>query len=216
MKTFLSIAFVVFCSFTFAQKGYLLVKVDADCTVTVDGEESVELAANNTYRFTLIPGTHLIEAEGAAQQKEEIVEINENRQSLLRLTFDRPFTRHTAKQGAVDPQIAAPSTRMYREVPNVKTLDPNGIYAFGTGTNGLQGRGILSLPYPDYTSQEEGILEFTFKIEPDGRVSYARCAPTTKTGIKNAGIVAIKKWRFAPQPAGEAQMVKVKIMFKLK
>ncbi|MEL6593099.1 MAG: TonB family protein, partial [Bacteroidota bacterium] len=101
--------------------------------------------------------------------------------------------------------------------PDVKTLDPNGLYSFGDGAGGLKGRGVLKLGDPVYTAQQEGILEFKFRIEPNGTVSYATTTgPTTKTALKAAGIAAIKKWRFTAVSSGQAQWVTVKITFRLK
>ena len=101
--------------------------------------------------------------------------------------------------------------------PDVKTLDPNGLYSFGSGSGGLKGRGVLKLGDPVYTAQQEGILEFKFRIEPNGTVSYATTTgPTTKTALKAAGIAAIKKWRFTAVNSGQAQWVTVKITFRLK
>lgn len=101
--------------------------------------------------------------------------------------------------------------------PDVKTLDPNGLYSFGSGSGGLKGRGVLKLGDPVYTAQQEGILEFKFRIEPDGTVSYATTTgPTNKLALKAAGIAAIKKWRFTAQRGASPQMVTVKITFRLK
>jgi TonB family protein len=101
--------------------------------------------------------------------------------------------------------------------PDVKTLDPNGLYSFGQGSGGLGGRGVLSLDYPQYSVNEEGVMEFRFRIEPNGTVSYATTTgPTTKLGLKQAGINAIKKWKFTSVPGSSAQWVTVKITFKLK
>lgn len=101
--------------------------------------------------------------------------------------------------------------------PDVKTLDPNGLYSFGSGSGGLKGRGVLKLGDPTYSAQEEGVLEFKFRIEPDGSVSYATTTgPTTKIALKAAGVAAIKKWRFTALNGAQAQWVTVKITFRLK
>ncbi|MFK7925679.1 MAG: energy transducer TonB [Bacteroidia bacterium] len=101
--------------------------------------------------------------------------------------------------------------------PDVKTLDPNGLYSFGSGSGGLKGRGVLKLGDPAYSAQEEGVLEFKFRIEPDGTVSYATTTgPTTKLALKAAGIAAIKKWRFTALRGAQPQFVTVKITFRLK
>jgi TonB family protein len=105
--------------------------------------------------------------------------------------------------------------------PDVKVLDPKGLYSFAEGNQGgLNGRRPLSLREPSYTSQEEGQLTFELTIRPDGSVSYVRVAsPTTKLSLKQAGIEAIKRWRFSALPPGaprKNQTVRVTITFKLK
>lgn len=104
--------------------------------------------------------------------------------------------------------------------PDVKVLDPDGLYSFGTGTGGgLKGRSPLDLPQPKYTVQEEGELKFEFLIKPDGTVAYAKLVGVTdKLGLKQAGIAAIMKWRFSKAPPGSSgnQRVQVTIKFQLK
>lgn len=101
--------------------------------------------------------------------------------------------------------------------PDVKVLDPDGLYDFGTGsTGGLKGRSPLALPKPKYDVQEEGILEFELTIKPDGTVAFVKAMPTNKLGLKKAGIDAIMNWRFTPVQGGGNQKVRVKINFKLK
>lgn len=101
--------------------------------------------------------------------------------------------------------------------PNTKTLDPNGLYSFGTGSGGgLNGRTPLSLDSPVYNSQSEARITFTFVIQPDGSVSSVN-AVTDKLDLKRAGIDAIKKWRFSKVDASNGpQTVRVTITFKLK
>jgi len=102
----------------------------------------------------------------------------------------------------------------------VKVLDPQGLYSFGTGTGGgLQGRSPLDLAYPEYNVQEEGDIQFEFIIAPDGRVVHVKPVGVVRQlGLKNAGIAAIKKWRFSPLPPGQTQnqRVRVTIKFRLK
>lgn len=105
---------------------------------------------------------------------------------------------------------------------SVKKLDPNGQYTFAEdgGANGLQGRAPIELPYPSYTIQEEGKVTFEFQIKPDGSVEYVKVVGlTNKPGLKNAGMDAIRKWRFSPIPANKPQVVQtvqVTINFKLR
>jgi len=108
--------------------------------------------------------------------------------------------------------------------PDIKTLDPEGLYTFGTGTGtgggGLNGRKPVKLVKPTYNVQEEGLLTYEFTVEPDGKVGNVKLVGmTNKTGIKNAGIDAIKKWVFTKLPDSAPQMsqiVRVTITFKLK
>lgn len=105
--------------------------------------------------------------------------------------------------------------------PDVKTLDPSGLYTFGSGGDGgLKGRSALTLPYPSYTVQEEGELTFEFYIRRDGSVAHVKLIGLTdKPGLKRAGMDAIKKWRFTSVTSSQAPdltPVRVKIRFRLK
>ncbi len=105
--------------------------------------------------------------------------------------------------------------------PDVKTLDPSGLYTFGTGGDGgLKGRSPVSLPYPVYDVQEEGELTFEFLIDRSGNVAHVKLIGLTdKPGLRKAGMDAIKKWRFTAAAAGQGEdltPVRVKIRFKLK
>jgi TonB family protein len=105
---------------------------------------------------------------------------------------------------------------------SVKKLDPNGQYTFAAdaGSNGLQGRVPIELPYPEYAVQEEGSVKFEFVIKANGVVEYVKVAGlTNKPGLRQAGYEAIRKWRFTPIPANKPQIdqiVQVTIQFKLK
>ncbi|MEL6592198.1 MAG: TonB family protein [Bacteroidota bacterium] len=200
MKSLIFLLLFVSTAILSAQNGTLLIKAKSDCTIRVDGEESIALKNGDIRKFTLLPGTHLVEAKAGKQLKEEIVEISENRQSLLILQFE---------EGS--------ETSPQQDVPKVSTLDPNHLYSFGNGSEGLRGRGVLKLVDPIYNEQLEGILEFKFRIEPNGSVSYATTTgPTSKTALKAAGIAAIKKWRFTAISSGQPQWVTVKITFRIK
>lgn len=105
--------------------------------------------------------------------------------------------------------------------PDVKTLDPNGLYTFGTKASGQAfNRQPLALPYPAYNVQEEGEILFDFRVAPDGRVVYVRARPPiTKPGLKRVGEQAIRNWRFSRLPSHEPQVTQeltVIIKFKLK
>lgn len=105
--------------------------------------------------------------------------------------------------------------------PDVKTLDPSGLYTFGSGGDGgLKGRSPVSLPYPVYNVQEEGELTFEFLIDRAGNVAHVKLIGLTdKPGLKKAGMDAIKNWRFTSVSSGQGAdltPVRVKIRFKLK
>lgn len=103
----------------------------------------------------------------------------------------------------------------------IKQLDPDGLFSFGQGIGGGSSeRGILALPKPNYTSQEEGRLTFQFTIMPDGRVSAVRLQGLTdKLSLKQAGIAAIRQWKFTKLRPDQPQTpftTTVTITFRLK
>ncbi len=198
MRTLLSIFFFGIFALAAAQDGTLLIKSNADCNLTIDGEASGELEAEEVKKFPLGPGEHLIRAVYKKQKQEKIIKIAPGMQSVLLLKFD------------TTPDYTSPNAADL----TAHSIDPESIYS---GPNGLRGRGIYSLPYPEFPTDTEGILEFRFKIEPDGSVSYASTTgPTSKTSLKAAGIAAIKKWKFAPVEDVPAQWATVKITFRIK
>ncbi|MEZ4688030.1 MAG: TonB family protein [Bacteroidia bacterium] len=100
-------------------------------------------------------------------------------------------------------------------------IDDRFKFSFNTGGGGGGGaRKPISLPYPDYTTQEEAKLTFEFVIGPDGRVKTVKLVGlTTQIGLKRAGIDAIRNWRFEPKPSNQPQTdqtAQVEITFKLK
>jgi TonB family protein len=105
-------------------------------------------------------------------------------------------------------------------LPNDKVFDDRYAFQWGSSSGGGGGaRRILAAPYPEYNSQEEGILEFTITIRPDGTVSRVIPAPTLKRSLKNAAMAAIRRWRFSPLPSDvsqQEQTVKMAITFRLK
>jgi TonB family protein len=105
--------------------------------------------------------------------------------------------------------------------PDVKTLDPAGMYTFGGGGGGggggLGSRRPISLGYPKYEVQEEGDVTFEFQIGADGSVELVKAVGVvSKPGLRDAGIAAIKKWKFTPSENGETQRVRVTIKFRLR
>ncbi len=100
--------------------------------------------------------------------------------------------------------------------PDIRVLDPNGLYSFGEGVGGANGRKPISIPQPKYNSQQEGKVKFVFKVAPDGTV-ISVTAITDKNELKQAGLDAIRSWRFnAVDPSAGVQTLNVTITFKLK
>ncbi len=105
--------------------------------------------------------------------------------------------------------------------PAAETLDPAGLFSWENGSgSGPAGRSAISLPYPTYDSQEEGRITFELAIRPDGGVSYVKAVGiVTNQSLKQAGIDAIRRWRFSSLPPGapqSTQRVRVTITFKLR
>ena len=120
-----------------------------------------------------------------------------------------------ANQGNKDEGVGNQGT------PDIKTLDPDGLYSFGEGLGGgASRRRPLALPKPVYNVQEEGDMVFEFIIKPDGTVANARPkGVATKPGLVNAGRNAIRKWRFTKLPPNAPQVnqrVTVTIKFRLR
>ena len=101
--------------------------------------------------------------------------------------------------------------------PDSPVLDPNGLYSFGTGGDGLNGRVAIATPSPKYTEQQETKVTFEFVIAPSGNVKSVR---PTKLGsspaLVNAAKTALFKWKFNKIEADNDQKVKVTFTFKLK
>lgn len=96
-------------------------------------------------------------------------------------------------------------------------IDGNGMFTFGSGSDGLNGRKPLSLPSPKYNVQQETKITYRIWINPNGSVKKVK--PVTLTSaieLKNAGIRAIRKWKFEEAPGDKVQVTKVTITFKLK
>ncbi len=101
--------------------------------------------------------------------------------------------------------------------PDSPVLDPNGLYSFGNGENGLQGRVPLSLPAPEYNVNREAKITYEFVINPAGNVIKVRPVTySTATELINAGKRAIYKWKFNRIHSDKNQTAKVTITFKLK
>lgn len=105
--------------------------------------------------------------------------------------------------------------------PDIKKLDPDGLYSFGEGIGGgANQRAPLYLPKPTYDVQEEGDIKFTFTINPDGTVGNVRIQGiNTKPGLAQAGIAAIRKWKFTKARPDQSQapiQVSVTIKFRLR
>ena len=101
--------------------------------------------------------------------------------------------------------------------PDSPVLDPKGLYQFGNGKNGLQGRIPLSLPQPEYTVDKETRITYEFVISPAGNViSVKPITYSTATELINAGKRAIYKWKFNRINSNKNQTARVTITFKLK
>lgn len=105
--------------------------------------------------------------------------------------------------------------------PDIKNLDPEGMYDFGAGAGGggggLKGRKAITLAKPKYDAQQEGRIKYEFVVDPNGDVVFAKVIPPiTKPSIEKAGLEAIKKWKFSKSNSDENQTVRVTITFKLK
>lgn len=104
--------------------------------------------------------------------------------------------------------------------PDAAVLNPDGMYAFGSGSEGLQGRRILAQPKPVYTTQEDSRIIYEIVISPNGNVKEV--IPKTLTSassLTQAGKDALRKWKFndiSSNPAAREQRLKVTITFKLK
>ena len=101
--------------------------------------------------------------------------------------------------------------------PDSPVLDAKGLYQFGNGKNGLQGRIPLSLPQPEYTVNKETRITYEFVISPEGNViSVKPITYSTATELINAGKRAIYKWKFNRINSNKNQKARVTITFKLK
>lgn len=104
--------------------------------------------------------------------------------------------------------------------PDAKELNPDGMYAFGNGSEGLQGRRVLAQPKPEYSSQEDSRITYRIVIAPDGRV--VEVIPVTISSahsLTQAGKEALRKWKFndiSSNPGARNQNLKVTITFKLR
>jgi outer membrane biosynthesis protein TonB len=104
--------------------------------------------------------------------------------------------------------------------PDIKVLDPDGLYSFAEGTGGgLQGRKPLSLNKPNYDCQQEGDMQFEFSIRADGSVfgvKPVRLPTSSQNCLVQRGTEAIRTWRFSAQPGAADQRVRVTIKFRLR
>lgn len=103
--------------------------------------------------------------------------------------------------------------------PDSPYLDPNGMYAFGTGGDGLNGRKVLNGEFPKkHHCQEEGKITFAITVAPNGSVINVKA-------VKFAGQRCLrgftedyirKNWRFSKANFQSNQVMKVTFNFKLK
>ncbi len=101
--------------------------------------------------------------------------------------------------------------------PLSPVLDPKGLFQFGEGEYGLQGRIPLALPEPSYQVDKETRVTYEFSIAPDGRVIHVKpLTLTTAPELIQAGKEAIYQWRFNAIKEDKIQKARVTITFKLR
>lgn len=100
--------------------------------------------------------------------------------------------------------------------PDVHVLNDNGKFIWGPPGYGLGNRKWVSLPDPEYSVNQEAKIQFEFVIAPSGDVINVKRPVSSHGDLVNAGIAAIRKWKFEPvDPDKGNQTVKVTMVFKL-
>lgn len=127
---------------------------------------------------------------------------------------DKPSTQPSTKETGANDGNASSGTGN-KGTPNTTVLNKDGLYSFGTGIGGSNGRGIISIKDPVYNVQEEATIKFTFDILADGSVGRIKRVISDKPGLVRAGTAAIRKWRFTPSPGAGVLTTTVTIRFKL-
>lgn len=155
--------------------------------------------------------------EPVVKPREEKKEVKETKTEVTETKTDSPSDSDSKSTTDKSGSNHGDSQKVGdRGTPEAKTLDPNGLYNFGGGTGGLNGRIPVALPNPNYKVQQEAKLTFTFIIAPSGKVKRVIPPITTNPGLKKAGMDAIRKWKFnAVDPSVGDQTTKVTILFKL-
>ncbi|MEZ4830102.1 MAG: SUMF1/EgtB/PvdO family nonheme iron enzyme [Bacteroidia bacterium] len=100
--------------------------------------------------------------------------------------------------------------RVVREAvnPNNSSSGEPQWYEFRQGD--LGDRRPVKLVRPEILVSEKSSLQFEFVVEPNGSVSFVKLVGVTNASDRNeAGIHAIKKWRFDAIPTGQPQIRKV-------
>ena len=144
------------------------------------------------------------------QNQDKPKEIVKNDNSPVNLNNNNSYQTGGSNHGNSD-QIGN------RGRDDVKILDNDGLYAFGSGEEGLQGRKPISLPKPVYEVEAEAKITYEFTIAPNGTVKNVKALTlSSNSELKNAGIKAIYKWKFEPIEQDKIQKTKVTITFKLK
>jgi len=104
--------------------------------------------------------------------------------------------------------------------PDAKVLNPDGMYAFGDGDYGLQGRKVIASVKPVYNVQDDSRITYEIIIAPNGTVKdVIPKTLTTSSTLTQAGKDALRKWKFndiSANPAAKDQKLRVTITFKLK
>lgn len=98
--------------------------------------------------------------------------------------------------------------------PDTRVLDPDGLFSWGNGGDGLGGRYPIDLPKPVYNSAQDALLTFKFEIRPDGSVGRIIDPMTEYDELIEAGKKAIRKWKFNQVPSNaKPTWTKVTIKF---
>ncbi|MEM8888573.1 MAG: hypothetical protein AAGD28_11375 [Bacteroidota bacterium] len=127
---------------------------------------------------------------------------------------DKPSTNTDSRPSGSNDGSADSGTGN-KGTPNTTVLNKDGLYSFGEGIGGSNGRGILSIRDPDYKCQEEGTLTFKFQIMPNGSVGRVFRPISNKRCLVQIGMAAIRGWKFTSSPGAGVLETNVTIRFKL-
>ncbi|MEO0471095.1 MAG: TonB family protein [Bacteroidota bacterium] len=204
MKTSVYLLLFLFPIALAAQTGNLLIRSDVDCQLWIDtNAEGIALQSMVPVIKSLSVGDHLVAATTGGMRKDYVVTVEADRQSVCLIQLNEPSSSPTGKntpQKEVTPQNA-----LMTRIP--------GLIDFVE----LDGRQPLRLAPPFIDAGQKTKISFRFWIEKDGKVLEAQSLDAdVNPDFKQAGIEAIKKWRFLPKADTERQQVETVITFKLR